>query len=56
MDIKARLSTFWIVVMINIAFADIFGFMLPGALEKMMAGSVGSCFPSQQYAPQTVSP
>ena len=24
MDIKARLSTFWIVVMINIAFADIF--------------------------------
>jgi Sec-independent protein secretion pathway component TatC len=47
MDIKARLSTFWIVVMINIAFADIFGFMIPGALEKMMAGSAAS-FPITQ--------
>jgi hypothetical protein len=32
MDIKARLSTFWIVVMINMAFADILGFMIPGNL------------------------
>jgi len=42
MDIKARLSTFWIVVMINMAFADILGFMIPGNLEKMMAGTAAS--------------
>jgi hypothetical protein len=42
MDIKARLSTFWIVVMINMAFADIIGLMIPGALEKIMAGDAGS--------------
>lgn len=28
MDIRAKLSTLWIVVMINVAMADIFGFML----------------------------
>ena len=28
MDIKVKLSTLWIVVMLNIAFADIFSFML----------------------------
>lgn len=40
-DIKAKLSTLWMVVMLNIAFADIVGFMNPGALENIMKGSVG---------------
>ena len=38
---KVRLSTLWIVVMFNMAFADIVGFMNPGALEEIMAGAVG---------------
>ena len=42
MDTKARLSIFWIVVMINMAFADIIGLMIPGALEKIMEGDAGS--------------
>jgi hypothetical protein len=42
MDIKAKLSTLWIVVMINMAFADIIGLMIPGTLQKMMAGDAGS--------------
>jgi hypothetical protein len=42
MDTKSRLSTIWIVVMINMAFADIIGFMIPGTLEKIMAGDAGS--------------
>jgi hypothetical protein len=41
-DIKARLSTLWIVVMINMAFADIIGLMIPGTLQKIMAGDAGS--------------
>jgi hypothetical protein len=45
--IQTRLSTFWIVVMINMAFADIIGFMIPGALEKIMNGSAAS-FPITQ--------
>ena len=35
-DMKVRLSTLWIVVMFNIAFADIVGFVHPGALEEVM--------------------
>ena len=38
---KVRLSTLWIVVMFNMAFADIVGFLNPGALEEIMAGAVG---------------
>jgi Sec-independent protein secretion pathway component TatC len=41
MDMKVKLSTLWIFVMINMVFADIVGFMNPGALEKIMTGSVG---------------
>ena len=47
MDIKVKLSTLWIVVMINMAFADIFSFMLPGSLEEIMAGSAAP-FPITQ--------
>jgi len=32
-DIGARISTLWIVVMFNMAFADIVGFIQPGALQ-----------------------
>lgn len=32
-DMGTRISTLWIVVMLNMAFADIVGFIQPGALE-----------------------
>lgn len=35
-DMKVRLSTLWVFVMFNIIFADIVGFLNPGALETMM--------------------
>lgn len=37
-EVKNRLSTFWIFIMINMAFADIIGFMVPGYLAKIVAG------------------
>lgn len=40
----AIISTLWIVVMLNMAFADIFSFMLPGSLAEMIAGTA-SPFP-----------
>lgn len=40
-DLRVRISTLWIVVMFNMAFADIVGFMNPGSLEKAMSGDVG---------------
>lgn len=40
-DMKIKLSTLWVVVMFNIAFADIVGFLHPGALEQIMRGEVG---------------
>lgn len=36
-DMKVILSTLWIFVMFNMVFADIVGFLNPGALEEMMA-------------------
>ena len=36
-DMKVKLSTLWIFVMFNMVFADIVGFLHPGALEEMMA-------------------
>lgn len=36
-DVKTKLSTLWIFVMFNMAFADIVGFLNPGVLEQMMA-------------------
>ena len=41
MDMNVKLSTLWIVVMFNMVFADIVGFMNPGALEDIMTGAVG---------------
>lgn len=38
---KVKLSTLWVFVMFNMVFADIVGFMNPGALEKIMTGAVG---------------
>ena len=46
-DRKVILSTLWIVVMINMAFADIFSFTIPGFLEEIMTGSTAS-FPITQ--------
>jgi hypothetical protein len=37
-EIKNRLSTFWIFIMINMAFADIIGFTYPGFMAKLVAG------------------
>ena len=41
MDMKVKLSTLWIFVLFNMIFADIVGFMNPGALEDIMTGNVG---------------
>jgi hypothetical protein len=40
-DTRARLSTLWIVVMFNMAFADILGFIEPGTLQELSAGQTG---------------
>jgi hypothetical protein len=34
-DIGTRISTLWVVVMLNMAFADIVGFIQPGGLQGM---------------------
>jgi Sec-independent protein secretion pathway component TatC len=36
---RAKLSTLWILVLFNMVFADIVGFMNPGALERIMTGA-----------------
>jgi hypothetical protein len=36
-DMGTRISTLWIVVMVNMAFADIVGFIQPGALQGVVA-------------------
>lgn len=40
-DIRSRLSTLWIFVLFNMAFADIIGYIEPGALQAMLAGDFG---------------
>ena len=37
-EMKTRLPFFWIFIMINMAFADIIGLMVPGYLAKIVAG------------------
>lgn len=37
-ETRARLSTLWIFVMLNMIFADIFSFMNPGVLKQLMTG------------------
>lgn len=39
-DMKAKLSTLWIFLLVNMAFADIFSFMAPGSLQQIMSGTV----------------
>jgi len=39
MDIRERISILWIVVMINMVFADILSFMLPENLNDIMTGN-----------------
>ena len=39
MDIKERISILWIVVMMNMIFADILSFMLPEFLNEVMTGN-----------------
>ena len=41
MGMKVKLSTAWIFVMFNMAFADILSFMYPGFLKEIMAGNAG---------------
>jgi len=41
LDTRVKLSTLWILVLFNMVFADIVGFMNPGALEQIMTGAVG---------------
>jgi hypothetical protein len=40
-DKKIILSTLWIFVMFSIAYADIIGFIEPGALERIINGETG---------------
>ena len=40
-DMKVKLSTLWIFVLFNMIFADIVGYMNPGALEDIIKGEVG---------------
>jgi len=47
MNMREKLSTLWIVVMFCMAFADIVGFMTPGALEDIMDQSAAP-FPITQ--------
>jgi hypothetical protein len=42
LDTKVLLSTLWIVVMINMAYADILGLFIPGALEEVAKTSVST--------------
>jgi len=41
MDMKVKLSTLWVVVMFNMAFADIFSFMMPEFIKNLMTGNTG---------------
>ncbi len=41
LDIRSQLSALWMLVVFNMVFADIVGFMNPGALEGIMNGETG---------------
>jgi hypothetical protein len=47
MNRKEKMSLLWIVVMLNMAFADILTFILPGSLQEIMAGDMGGLRPTQ---------
>jgi hypothetical protein len=40
-DMGTRISTLWIVVMFSMVYADILGFIKPGALQEVWAGQAG---------------
>lgn len=40
-DVRTKISLLWVVVMFNMTFADIVGFVHPGALETIIQGDVG---------------
>jgi len=40
-DMGTRISTLWVVVMLNMAFADILTFITPGKLQELWAGQAG---------------
>jgi len=40
MDMKAKLSTLWIFILLNIIFADLHRLFQPGFLEEIMTGTV----------------
>lgn len=40
-DIRAKLSTLWVFVMLNMIFADIFSFMTAGFLQELSTGYAG---------------
>jgi hypothetical protein len=44
---KEKMSLLWIVVMVNMAFADILTFILPGSLQEIMTGEMGGLRPTQ---------
>ncbi|MFT5626705.1 MAG: hypothetical protein ACI8Z0_003216 [Lentimonas sp.] len=49
MNIRTKISTLWIVLLFNMAFADILGFAYPGALAELMAiGTEGVTFGSAE--------
>jgi len=41
MDRKGTISLLWVVVMFNMAFADILTFIQPGSLQDIMSGDTG---------------
>ena len=45
--IGTRISTLWIVVLFNMIFADILSFIVPGGLQKILAGDMGGIHPTQ---------
>ena len=40
-DMGTRISTLWMVVMLNMVYADILTFIKPGALQELWAGQAG---------------
>jgi len=48
MDMKAKLSTFWIFVLFNIIFSEFHKLLQPGFLEEVMTGFVGGVQMTQE--------
>lgn len=48
MDVKIKLSMLWLIVMFNMIYADILGFITPGAIEGLMTGYSGTVILTQE--------